>query len=193
MRNGKTPLYIGLSLTFIGIVGMLVTGALVSADLAGESRSPGFQPRQDGRVTTDTVGFTSNGQRIYYTGVGRNGPISVEWDPGYGSGGMMRRQGRRGFARMGCVRCHREDGRGGRLGMMSGGIEAADIRYETLSSPHEDEGERVAGWSDEDIARAVRKGLEPDGEKLNDFMPRWDMGDDDMNDTLDYLKELDEK
>lgn len=217
MRQSRALLYVGLVLAFIGIVGMIATGTLVSIDSAGEAGrrrfEPGFGPRdfrprfdrpddtsrdgdrdgdrQNGGGTTDTAGFTSDGQRIYYTGVGGNGPIAIEWDPGFGLGGMMGRRGRRGFVPMGCVRCHREDGRGGPLGMMGAGVNVPDIRYKTLTSEREENGETVEPWDDEDIARAVRDGVEPNGDRLNPLMPRWEMDDTDMSDTIDYLKELD--
>jgi len=62
-----------------------------------------------------------------------------------------------------------------------------DIRYSTLTGPHE----ASAGWTDAQIARAVREGVEPDGEELDPMMPRWDMDETDMRDIINYLKELD--
>lgn len=130
-------------------------------------------------------GFSSNGQRIYYTGADATGPI-----PRTVAGrGMM------GFAMMGelaCVDCHGEDGRGGRVGMMLGPVDISDIRYSTLNSPHAEDGESAPGpgWSDADIARAIRDGVEPNGERLRAPMPRWDMTDAQVSDVIQYLKEL---
>ncbi len=128
------------------------------------------------------VQFTSIGQQIYYTGADANGPI-----PRTIAGGAM------GFGMMGngaCAGCHGEDGRGGRFGMMFGAIDVPDIRYSTLNAVRSDGGVTVAAWSDRDIARAIRDGIEPDGQALKAPMPRWAMTDSDMADVIAYLKEL---
>lgn len=149
----------------VGIIGM----ALLFTLPAG--------PSLDGRVS-------SPGQSIYYLGVdaeGRPIPRTVA------GGGMM------GFGMMGnvaCVNCHGEDGRGGRVGMMYGPIDFADIRYSVLTAPRSEDGTRVPAWTDDDIARAIRDGIEPDGEPLKAPMPRWDMTDTEVAQVISYLKEL---
>jgi len=130
--------------------------------------------------------FTSAGQRIYYTALGEDGnPI-----PRRVAGSRVMRGRMLGNAA--CVDCHREDGRGGTLGMMSG-IEVPDIRYSTLTSPHAEGDETEPGWTRDDIARAIREGVEPDDTRLRAPMPRWDMTDAEVSDVIDYLKELDER
>lgn len=128
--------------------------------------------------------FTSNGQSIYYTGADVSGPIARS----IRGGGMM------GFGMTGafsCVDCHGEDGRGGKVSvMMFGSIDVPDIRYSTLSTARVDNGSDVPAWTDADIARAIRNGVEPTGQRLKAPMPRWNMTDADLEDVIAYLKEL---
>jgi hypothetical protein len=72
--------------------------------------------------------------------------------------------------------------------------EAPPITYDALTGAHEEHGEETAEpWTDDDIARAIREGIEPDGEPLDPVMPRWDMTDREMSELIDYLKTLDEE
>ncbi|MDP2232605.1 MAG: cytochrome c [Actinomycetota bacterium] len=128
--------------------------------------------------------FTSNGQMIYYTGASRGGQIPRT----VGGAGMM------GPGMMGasaCVDCHGEDGRGGQVDMMYQSTEIPDIRYSSLTSPHTEDETETPGWTDAEIARAIREGIEPDGNRIKSPMPRWNMTDAEISDVIDYLKELD--
>jgi mono/diheme cytochrome c family protein len=128
--------------------------------------------------TAPSAEYASLGARIYVDGVGENDrPIPrTSIGPGMMGGG--------------CVRCHGSDGAGGYARMM-GGFEAPDIRYSTLTSPHEEHDEE--GWSDRDIRRAIVDGVEPDGEELDPVMPRWRLSDAELRALIDYLKELDRR
>lgn len=122
---------------------------------------------------------SSAGQRIYYTGADASGPI-----PRTSTGGGM-------MGTLACVNCHGQDGRGGRVGMMMfGRIDVPDIRYSTLTTTRSEDGTTVPAWTDADIARAIRDGVEPDGRSLKAPMPRWSMTDVDIADVITYLKEL---
>lgn len=172
MRNRATFVW-GIALACVGLVGMVAVWLLAPAGWT---------------MTSGT--FTSAGQRIYYTGrdsAGRAIPRSIanrgRVGPGMMGPGMM------GDAA--CIDCHREDGRGGRIGMMFGTVEVPDIRYSVLTSPHAEEETRMPAWSDADIRRAIRDGIEPDGERLKAPMPRWNMTDAELSDVIAYLKELD--
>ncbi len=74
--------------------------------------------------------------------------------------------------------------------MMFGTVDIPDIRYSALSTPRTEDGTTVPGWSDADIARAIRDGVEPNGQPLKVPMPRWTMSDAELQDTIAYLKEL---
>jgi cytochrome c oxidase subunit 2 len=138
-------------------------------------------------LLTGTVGgslgsFSSNGQRIYYTGADVAGPIPRTVAGGGAGFGMM--------GDVACVTCHGADGRGGRVPMMMWTVDVPDIRYSTLSTPRSEEGTTVPAWSDSDIGRAIRDGVEPNGQRLKSPMPRWRMTDADVADVIAYLKEL---
>jgi cytochrome c oxidase subunit 2 len=128
--------------------------------------------------------FTSTGQQIYYTGADATGPIART----VGGSGMM---GLGMMANATCVDCHGEDGRGGRVGMMLGEVAIPDIRYSALASSRSEEGTTIPAWTNRDIGRAIRDGVEPNGQRLKSPMPRWDMTDQQLTDVIGYLKELD--
>ena len=75
--------------------------------------------------------------------------------------------------------------------MMFGAVEIPDIRYSVLTAPHSADGTTTPAWSDADIKRAIRDGVEPDGQRLKAPMPRWNMTDTELTDVISYLKELD--
>jgi len=75
-------------------------------------------------------------------------------------------------------------------------MNAPDIRWSSLSSEHHEE---HAGESEhnehetynfETFSNAVEEGMHPDGDVLNEDMPRWNMSDADLHDLMDYLKSL---
>lgn len=170
MKRGNLLAW-GIALVAVGLLGL---GALWILGSAGTSPL-------DGGTSA------SSGQRIYYTGLDASGrPIPRT----IADAGMMGR----GMAGVACVDCHGEDGRGGLVEMMMfGPVEIPDIRYSTLTAPGSEDGETVSGWSDADIGRAIRDGVEPDGQQLRAPMPRWDMTDAQIADVIAYLKELDER
>lgn len=170
MRMGsRRILVLGVVFLAIGALGLAVLWAIPLGPLAPAGPDS----------------FTSAGQRIYYTGLDEDG------DPIPRDVARSRMMGGRMMLNVACADCHRENGRGGTLGMMMRGIEVPDIRYSTLTSPHSEGDETEPGWTREDIARAIRDGVEPNGQSLRVPMPRWDMTDAQVRDVIDYLKELD--
>jgi len=116
--------------------------------------------------------FTSNGETIYYTGYNVSGQkIAFTYGPNwlYVHGGS-------------CVNCHGVDGKGGVPVMMAYTV-PADITYSTLTT-----GDEV--FTDENIKAAIRDGVDPAGKQLDLVMPRWQMSDADLNDIIEYLKEI---
>ena len=167
--GNRRILVLGLVLAAIGTLGLAAMWSL-----PGDARTP---------VGLDR--FTSDGQRVYYTGLDENGdPIPREVPGSSIVGGRMMRNAA-------CVDCHREDGRGGTLGMMMRGVEVPDIRYSALTSPHTEGEEAEPAWTSDEIARAIRDGVEPNGQTLKAPMPRWDMTDAQLRAVIEYLKELD--
>jgi len=165
--SNRTTLVWGIVLAALGLAGFAALWALA------------VPPASDGTIS-------SAGQLIYYTGASESGPIPRT----VAGGGMM---GRGMMVNIACVDCHGDDGRGGRIGMMFGSVDIPDIRYSILTSPRSEDGTTVPAWSDRDIARAIRDGVEPDGQNLKAPMPRWDMTDAEVADVIAYLKELDER
>jgi cytochrome c oxidase subunit 2 len=137
--------------------------------------------------------FNSNGEQIYFTGTSRRGtPISSE-----GRMGMMGM--RRGRDHLACVDCHGSDGKGGTVEMMMMSFKAPDIRYRVLASKehmHQEAEEAQTHemehppYTDETLKRAIAAGLDPAGNPLNQYMPRWKILDDDLNDLLAFLKTI---
>lgn len=178
--------------SFLLGVAVLVAGLVSLSGLVLFSPSPGpmspfsFNPRGGGTSpaspgTTGTRAAPSEayrvGERIYLYG------IDVQGDPHPRSGmGMMTGSG--------CVQCHGQDGRGGTLRMMMGSVDVPDIRWSTLSSPHQDEGEQHPAFHVDSFSRAVREGVEPSGDRLNSIMPRWDLSDAQIEGLIEYLKAL---
>jgi mono/diheme cytochrome c family protein len=126
----------------------------------------------------------NNGEVIYYYGYNNQG----EAIPHQGGPHWLYMHGGS------CVDCHGPDGRGGVPVMMLSEL-PPDIRYETLISEehHHGEGEtdeHEIPYTDELIIRAIREGIEADGEVMDRDMPRWDLPDDDAKDLLEYLKML---
>ena len=130
-----------------------------------------------GGTTWGVGAFASNGERIYFTATSERG-TAITYTGGPSSNGWMMMGGGGSLA---CASCHGTDGRGGEhsMGMMQV-MDAADIRWSVL------EGE----FDPEKFRLAVVEGQDPDGTQLNTDMPRWNIGNDDLADLIDYLKTL---
>ncbi|MGQ9626654.1 MAG: c-type cytochrome [Anaerolineae bacterium] len=155
------------------IVGGIVVGLLLAACLGLIWWKMG-QP-WGAAVPTE---FSSNGEQIYFTSTSQRGTPILS-DMGMGMMSMMT-----------CASCHGPDGQGGRIWMMMRAFVAPDIRYKTLTSREHAEEEKHKPYTDEDIKRAITRGVEPDGEMLDWPMPRWTMSEEDLNDLLEFLKTL---
>ena len=104
---------------------------------------------------------------------------------------------------MTCASCHGPDGRGNRY-LAMGQVVTPDIRYSTLADLEEEDhledadadhsGEETEHghipYDEASIKQAIIQGIEPDGEPLNSFMPRWSMSDQDLDDLVEFLKAL---
>lgn len=123
---------------------------------------------------TQKSNFSSNGERIYFTATSSSGkPITATM-------GKMKMT----TPMMACVDCHGEDGKGGTVRMPMGSFKAPNITYKELTE------EEKPPFTDEDIKKAITKGIEPDGEHLKFPMPQWSMAKEDLKDLVDYLKTL---
>lgn len=135
--------------------------------------------------------FDSNGERIYFTSTSERDP-RITYSGGPPSGIMM------GGGYLACASCHGPDAQGGLHTMMGMQVmDAPDIRWDALAGEadegHADEEEGHGGGEyDLDLFRlAVVEGEHPDGEPLSENMPRWNIGDQDLEDLAEFLMTLD--
>jgi len=162
------------------IVGIIVVGLAAAAVVLAVTRpggpiglgglAPGPRP----------ASFTTDGERIYYTGRDGSGKqIAFTGGPSWLTmhGGS-------------CVDCHGPDGRGGKY-VVAGAVAPTDIRYSTLTEEEEDMDHPP--FTDATIKRAIVEGLDPGDHPLDLTMPRWDMSDRDLDDVISYLKQLGEE
>ncbi len=135
----------------------------------------------------------SNGERIYFTATNEQGErLTYSGGPAFGGMGMMN-------SRLICAACHGADGRGGVHRMHMLVMDAPDIRWATLAAEKEHEaesegeaehGKAHAGYDIEAFRLAVVEGKHADGRSLGGDMPRWNLGDGDLADLMEYLKSL---
>jgi mono/diheme cytochrome c family protein len=91
---------------------------------------------------------------------------------------------------MSCADCHGADGKGGSGRMMMWLFEAPDIRYSVLTvQGHGGHGDEPP-YTDELIKRAITQGLDSEGNRLDPPMPVWQMSDEDLDDLIEFLKNL---
>ena len=159
-------------------INKFLTLSLLAIMLAALISSCASQSNKAGTngTTWGTGAFGSNGERIYFTSTSErgstitydNGPVSNDW--------MMM-----GNGQLACASCHGPDGSGGEHGMGQMQVMfAPDIRWSAIGEE----------FDAELFILAVTKGEDPDGSQLSTDMPRWNMGDEDLTELLDYIKTL---
>lgn len=118
--------------------------------------------------------FESNGQRIYLTATSSSGqPIIPE-----GFTFMMHR--------LACVDCHGPEGKGGTVYMMMQRFDVPNITWPVLTM----QGQDHPPYTEDTLKQAITEGIEPSGDELNRFMPRWQMSSGDLNDLVDFIMTL---
>jgi len=120
--------------------------------------------------------FSSNGERIYYTGKSQTGSVIT-----YQSGTMHAQ-----MHRTSCASCHGNDREGKRL-YPRFWIVAPPLARQALFQEHDDGHGDHQGYDKESLMRAISQGIDPSGGKLNSAMPRWQMSEDDMDDLVNFL------
>ncbi len=156
--------------------------------IPGRGWLPGVGPGMHGGTAWGAGAFDSNGERIYFTGVNEDSE-RIDYRGGPSAGMMMG-----GY--LSCASCHGPDGQGGRHVMHMELMAAPDIRWAALSNEGADEHAGTDEHAHEteygfaDFRRAVVDGEHPNGEPLSSDMPRWRMGDDDLQDLMDYLMSI---
>lgn len=139
--------------------------------------------------------YSSNGERIYFTASNESGE-RIPYSGGPAFGGMMM------GTQATCASCHGSDGRGGDHWMHMELMDAPDIRLEALLGEAEEHGEAAddhdddhadahEGYDLETFEKAVVFGQHPDGDPLDNDMPRWRLSEKDLRDLFDFLMTLD--
>jgi cytochrome c oxidase subunit II len=134
-------------------------------------------------ATADSA--VGRGEVIFQAGrdaAGRPIPRTIDGNGGGMMGGGM-------LARGGCANCHGRDGHG-RSTMM---FTAPDITYANVTDPEgmvAPDGTREESYTDTGLRAAVAHGVDPEGERLDWPMPRWQLTDGEWDDLLAYLKTL---
>jgi hypothetical protein len=131
----------------------------------------------------------SNGERIYFSARSGRG-TSIGSRGGSAFGGMM-------TGRQTCSSCHGSDGQGGVHWMHMQRMDAPDIRWSTLSSEvhgghdgGDEHSESEIAYDETAFVRAVTEGITPGGAVLTRDMPRWQIGEADLQDLIAFLKTL---
>lgn len=90
---------------------------------------------------------------------------------------------------MPCVNCHGRDGQG----RPSSGIYPSNITYKELTKPYhvrQMDGRQRPAYNEETLVRAITKGIDPAGNRLNPAMPIYSMAEEELNALVTYLKRL---
>ncbi len=127
--------------------------------------------------------FSSFGEQIYFSGRGEDGRI-IPYN--YGPNWLRMHGG-------GCSACHGDNGEGG-LPLMMSNKEASSITWESLTEEEHMEGEdqeEHPPYDKSTIKRAIKDGLDPAGEPLDNIMPRWQMNKEELDAIVIFLKDLD--
>lgn len=174
---------LGVVLILLGVGGLACGPGLLPGMGPGMMRGHAGWGRMGGpRGGPGKTSYASNGERLYYTGVSeRTGPRPFQGGPMW----LAMHGG-------GCVSCHGPHGRGG-IPVMMGTAIPPDIRYEALTTEEHEKGTGEMAhppYTDALIRRAITKGIDPAGQPLDWTMPRWQMGQEDLEDLLAYLKTL---
>lgn len=154
----------------------VVLVVLLMSTLAGCDIGMGPREKQPTRI-----GFESNGEQIYFTGMSASGgAISF-------SGGGMHVRMHGGS----CASCHGVDRRGGARMMPRFWVVAPPITSDALfGEEHADVSGHVnhPAYSEASLRRAIIDGIDPSGESLDRAMPRWSIGEQDLHDLVEYLR-----
>jgi|GEM_PF-3357350 len=146
-------------------MGMMVSGMMGGGENQCDRMKGGVA------VAGNDKRFSSNGERIFHTGVNSKGEVIKN------SHGM---QG------AGCAMCHGSDAKGSKMMM-----DVPDIRWITLINPEghvHSSGRRHPAYAEESFKTCVLAGIDPGGNQLSTMMPKWEMSKEDIDDLINYLK-----
>jgi mono/diheme cytochrome c family protein len=176
--NAQGPpksLWLGIALAVIGLLGL----TLLTPFGPRTNPSASFGPFGNSRSQS----FGSLGERIFLSGTDATGSVIPRSTRSMY--GMM-------FGQAGCAGCHGRDGRGGTVGAMMGSFRTPDIRWSTLTSDEgpDESGHAHAAYNEVSFARAIRDGVDSEGDPLDPPMPQWRLTDDEVAALIAYLHSL---
>ncbi len=192
--NKNRLFVIAVILIFVGMAGIFTTTLFVRSYISGSGMFPGSRMMQmmmgsgmmgggmmQGGMMGDMMrnmeeinkktSFSSNGERIFYTGINSKGEII---------------KNTHGMQGAGCAMCHGVDARGMRMMM-----DIPGIRWDTLTDPKghiHPNGRRHPPFTEESFKVCALIGMDPAGNQLNTMMPRWEISKEDLVDLIGYLK-----
>ena len=174
-QRRPTSLWLGIALAVIGLLGLLILSNL------GAQTSPGVSFGPFGNSGAQSFG--SLGERIFLSGTDATGNVIPRSTPSMY--GMM-------VGQAGCASCHGRDGRGSTVGAMMGTFTTPDIRWSTLTSDAgpDESGHAHLAYDEASFARALREGIDPEGDRLEAPMPQWRLTDDEIAALVAYLRSL---
>lgn len=116
--------------------------------------------------------FASDGERIYFRGIGSNGEII---------------NNSHGMEGVGCAMCHGAGARGMRMMMMDVPPLKWDYLTETGGHAHPN-GRSHPAFTESSFKACVLGGIDPAGNSLSTMMPRWEITNEDLDGLIEYLK-----
>jgi cytochrome c oxidase subunit 2 len=134
-----------------------------------------------GAIEDIPASFSSNGERIYFTGVSANGTTIQPAPISSFSNHMVRS----------CASCHGAQRQGGIRMMPFFWIKSAPLTRQALfaKAEHDDGHGDHESYIEGSLAAAIRQGIDPAGKTLSSSMPRWNMSDADMQDMIHFLQQ----
>lgn len=165
-----------------GMMGIMMNGGMMQGQgMMGEGGMMGGRGMMGGMMgdmmknmeeINKKTEFSSNGERIFYTGTNSKG------DAIKNSHGM---QG------VGCAMCHGVDAKGMRMMMM----DIPALSWDTLTDPEghtHPNGRKHPPFTEPSFKTCVLAGFDPGGNSLSTMMPKWEISMGDLDDLIGYLK-----
>jgi len=134
-----------------------------------------------GAIDGIPASFSSNGERLYFTGVSADGN-TIHPEPTSSFSNHMVRA---------CASCHGAERQGGIRMMPFFWIKSPALTRQALfaKAGHDEGHGDHESYNAVSLARAIRQGIDPSGEVLDGSMPRWHLSDTDMEDLTDFLQQ----
>jgi len=118
------------------------------------------------------TGFSSDGERIFFKGIGSNGEF------------LKNSHGMQG---VGCAMCHGSKAQGMQMMMM----DVPPLKWNYLADPKghtHPNGRKHPPFTGASFKSCVLAGIDPAGGALSTMMPRWQISNEDLDSLIEYLK-----